>query len=68
MPSKSWEDRREEQRKFEADVTYDVWRSGGDVDRINWDRVEDQRYAGAYADEAADLEVRRQRPRPQDEE
>ena len=39
----SYEDRREREREdlrdFEGDVTYEVWRSGGNVDRIDRDRV-----------------------------
>ena len=54
--------RREELRKYEADVHYDVWRSGGNVDRIDYDRVSDHYYEGLSEDEAADYELRKQRP------
>ena len=63
----SHEDRRErereERRDYEGDVTYDVWRSGGNVDRIDRDRVEDHYHQGMDSDQAARMEIRAQQPR-----
>lgn len=65
--NESYEDRRErereERREFENDVFYEVWRSGRDPDRIDYDRVEDARLHGASADEAAKTEIRAQQPK-----
>jgi hypothetical protein len=52
-----------DRRKYEADVYYEVWRSGGDPDRIDSDRVEDAFHEGRYCDEAAERELRHQRCR-----
>lgn len=64
----SYEERRdrerEERRRYENDVFYDVWRSGRDPDRIDDDRVDDARWNGLSADEAAEAEIRAQRPKP----
>jgi hypothetical protein len=62
---KTREEQREERRQYENDVYYEVWRGGGDPDRIDFDRVEDQRQDGAYPEEAASSEIRKQAPRPQ---
>jgi hypothetical protein len=58
---------REEQRRYENDVFYDVWRSGGNVDRINDDRVSDSYYDGRSAEDAARRELRSQRPHREEE-
>ena len=47
------ERRDEERRQYHGDVTYDVWCSGGNPDRIDYDRVEDCRYAGETAEQCA---------------
>lgn len=66
----SYEDRRErereERREYENDVFYEVWRSGRDPDRIDYDRVDDNRLAGMDADDAASVEIRAQQPRQQE--
>lgn len=60
-------ERREEQREYDADVFYGVWRSGGNADAIDSDRVRDHFYDGLSSDEAAREEIRSQhRPSPQD--
>jgi len=59
---------REERRRYESDCWYEVWRAGGDPDRINLDRVEDDYYSGLYPEESASRELRRQRPAPVEEE
>lgn len=45
-----------------GDVVYEVWRSGGDVDRIDDDRVEDSRWDGLQYEQAARIELQHQRP------
>lgn len=65
---KTWEERREEERRYEGDVRYEVWRQGGNVDRIDHDRVNDSRDSGYSYDQAASREVRAQRPQPRIEE
>lgn len=65
---RSLEERREEQRQFERDVSYEVWRSGGDPDRIDHDRTYDHFYEGYRPDESARVELRAQRPKSQEPE
>lgn len=60
--------RREEQREYENDVFYEVWRSGGNPDRINYDRVEDHFYNGDCYETATRHELRMQRPPQQEPE
>ena len=60
-------DRYDERRKYEADVEYEVWRSGGNPDCVNPDRVEEHFYNGDFSDSAAAHEMRMQR-RPQEPE
>jgi hypothetical protein len=62
------EQRREEERRYQSDVAYDVWRSGGNMDRVDRDRVSDAFHSGVDQFSAADREVRAQRPKPQIEE
>jgi len=57
----SWERRREEMRKYDGDVAYQVWRNGGNPDMCDPDRVNDRYWEGQSADEAASGEIRRQR-------
>lgn len=52
----------EERREYEVDVTYEVWRRDGDVDRISYDRLDDYYYDGYKPESAATLELSRQRP------
>lgn len=59
---------REEERRYRGDVIYDVWRYGGNVDRINDDRVHENYHSGVYAEDAARVEMRSQRERRQLEE
>ena len=58
------EEQREERREYEADVFYEVWRSGGNPDRINNDRVEDAYYNGCSYESATRRELNAQKPRP----
>lgn len=53
MPRKNYHD-------YEADVVYEVWRSGGNVDALNSDRVRDCYDYGMYQDETADMILRSQ--------
>lgn len=61
-------DRYEERREYENDVFYEVWRSGGNPDAINYDRVEEHFYNGDYSEHAASHELLAQRPQPQEEQ
>lgn len=66
MPSREQIERiREEERRFYGDVEYEVWRSGGDPDMVDHDRVHDW---SPDVDGAARSELRRQRRRPESEE
>jgi len=49
----SREEQCEAERRYQGDVTYAVWRSGGDVDAIDRDRVSDDYHAGQSAEESA---------------
>jgi hypothetical protein len=56
--------RREEEerrRKYHADVSYKVYSSGFDADRVDYERVQAHIYSGDYADTAARHEIRLQR-------
>ncbi len=60
--------RREREREFEGDVTYEVWRRGGDPDVVDFDR----RYYDIDPEfddphEIADVEIRRQGRGPRGE-
>ncbi len=61
-------DRNEERRQYHGDVTYDVWRRGGNPDRVDYDRVDDAYYNGEQSEDAASREIRKQRPHPQEQE
>lgn len=49
-------------------MLYEVWRRGGNPDAVDYDRVKDSYYDGRDVDEAADVEIRRQRRPRRDEE
>lgn len=51
---------------YEGDVFYEVWASGRNPDAINMDRVDDMRYNGYSAEEAAASECRRMRQESED--
>lgn len=55
------EEMREESRRFDGDLAYEVWRSGGNPDRINEDRVSMNSDQGFSAEECAGIELRHQR-------
>ena len=57
------EERREEKRRYEADVSYDAWRSGGNSDRIDNDRVRQSYDDGLSHESAARRELNAQRPK-----
>ena len=63
-----YERRRKERLEYEADVEYEVWRSGGNPDRVNRDRVNDSWYGDRDVDSAARRELNMQRPRHEPEE
>jgi len=57
--------RREEERQYRFDVEYEVWRSGGNMDLVDYYRVQDAFHAGADVSDAARSELRAQRPPPE---
>lgn len=59
---------RDEQRKFESDVYYEVWLRGGNPDRIDYDRLSDCYYDQHDAGTCASRIIRSQRPKPQVQE
>ncbi|MFA5385517.1 MAG: hypothetical protein WC364_12850 [Eubacteriales bacterium] len=61
-------DPNKERREYYGDVTYEIWRRGGNPDEIDYDRLDDYCYEGLYSAEAATLELRRQRSRGRMEE
>lgn len=63
---KTYEERREEERQYHNDVFYEVWRSGGNPDRIDHDRVQDAYYNSRESGDAAHVEMRSQMPKPQE--
>lgn len=62
------EEIREERREYEADVAYEVWRSGGNMDNVNDERIEDNYYDGASIEHAAHIELEAQRPHRYEEQ
>ena len=60
-------DRREERRRYENDIAYEVWRSGGNPDRISDERIDDCFYSGDSVESAARHELKIQRPRHEEE-
>ena len=50
-----------ERNEYRGDVWYEVYRRGGDSDRVDDDRVDDYFDEGFTHEEAADLEMKRQR-------
>ena len=46
------EERRDEERRYEGDVVYDIWRNGGNPDRVNLERVHEHFYRGDQSDYA----------------
>lgn len=58
---KSYEERRDEKRKYEADIAYDIWRRGGNPDYVHPDRIDNYWYQGVDEESAVNWELRRQR-------
>jgi hypothetical protein len=65
---RSREERREDERRYEGDVVYDVWRNGGNPDRVDIERVREHFDRGDQSDYATRDELRRQRPPIQEQE
>uniref|UniRef100_A0A6H1ZVW2 Uncharacterized protein n=1 Tax=viral metagenome TaxID=1070528 RepID=A0A6H1ZVW2_9ZZZZ len=61
MAIRTREEQREERRRYEGDVVYDVWRNGGNPDRVNVERIEEHFYRGDDCDSATRDELRHQR-------
>ena len=49
---------RDNNRDYYLDTYYEVWRNGGDADRLDRDRISDYRYNGYSPEEAAECEMR----------
>lgn len=64
----SYEERREQEREYRSDVEYEVWRSGGNMDRVDRDRVDRYHDDGLSVDSAARREMHHQRPPAPSEE
>lgn len=47
---------------YRGDVIYEVWRRGGNIDRVDDDRVSDYYYDGYDYEQAAYFEMRRLYP------
>lgn len=60
--------RREEQREFEGDVFYEVWRRGGNPDCIDYDRLQDCFDEHHEADTCAARIMEQQRPKQLEQE
>jgi hypothetical protein len=48
-----------DRREYHGDVNYEVWRAGGNPDRLDWDRVEDHRFDDVRPEDAARCEMSR---------
>jgi hypothetical protein len=55
---------REDRRRYEGDLVYEVWRSGGDLNAVHPDDVDDYYWNDVPATDAAHAEVERQRGTP----
>jgi len=60
-------------RQYQGDVSYEVWRHGGNPDCVSYDRVTSHYYDGYSSEESAVSELRAQRrrepePEPEPEE
>lgn len=60
--------KRDERREYEADIIYDVWRFGGNPDRVDYDRMSDAFYERIPAEDFVRSELRRQRPKEREQE
>lgn len=49
---------RDERDDYRGDVIYDVWRSGGNPDRVDYDRCDDAYYRGIEASHHAETLLR----------
>ncbi len=58
-----WSDERDRAQHFRADVAYQVWRSGGNPDAVNGDRLFNDFYEGRSVDDCVRAEMRRQHDR-----
>lgn len=59
---------RKEERDYEGDAMYEIWRSGGNTDRIDYDRVREHHHQGDSYEAAARDELRHQRPKQHEDE
>jgi hypothetical protein len=59
--------RRQQEDDYFGDVIYEVWRRGGDPDCVDRDRVRERYQDYDEADDVAHCELRRQRPRGEED-
>lgn len=52
---------QEEERRYKEDVSYEVYRRGGNVDRIDDNRVESNFHNNSSVERCAEIEVRKQK-------
>ena len=60
--------KNDKRNAFRGDVWFEVWRSGGDPDAVDDDRIDDCYDSGACAVECASAELRKQRRRRDEED
>ncbi len=65
---KSREERRQEEREYRGDLWYEVWRHGGNPDRVSYDDAANWHDRGVDARHAASAILQAQRPHPVEEE
>lgn len=58
----------EEERKYYGDVEFEVWRSGGNPDLVDRDRVREYFYEQYCPEDAASIELRKQQTCSNEEE
>lgn len=58
MRNDEFEQRLEARRRYRGDVAYEVWRSGGNPDAVDYDRVDDYYWDGYDVDDVATIEMR----------
>lgn len=65
---KSREERRQEEREYRGDLWYEVWRAGGNPDRVSYEDAADWHDRGVDARHAASAILQAQGPQPVEEE
>lgn len=58
---------QKERQDYHRDVSYEVWRNGGNMDNVSYDRVLNAYYDGIDIESTVTSELRHQRPQRQQE-